>query len=208
MVTMNRGIIIATLMAAALPLRAGIVLTLNGNNATPTSAGAFAGGTTIFISASGLVSLDGPFGNPNVFGQIITNPDGSLSGSPSLGTAYQYFLPGAVIPDGTLRTNNFSGGGANWDALPDGHSAFAPEGTQAVANAQAAGVIRLGALAGTFVTNPTANDWFLVGNGGAFLVPNGGATLLLVVADTFYPNNFGSFTVNIDTVPEPAAVWL
>src|ERR1051326_587867 len=111
--TIHRGIIIATLMAAALPLRAGIVLALdpsctvsfprtcmvNGNASTAIEVGTFAGGTTVFISASGLVSLDGPFGNPNVFGQIITNPDGSLSGSPSLGTAYQYFLPGMVIPD-------------------------------------------------------------------------------------------------------------
>ena len=62
----------------------------------------------------------------------------------------------------------------------------------------------------TFTTNPTATDWFLLGYGGTFVTPAGGGTLLMVIVDTFYPNNTGGYTVTIDqaAVPEPAAVWL
>jgi hypothetical protein len=210
---MNRGIIIATLMAAALPLRAGIVLTLSPN-VSPTNAGTYAAGTFVVIGASGTVSLDGPIGNPNPLGLVVTNPDGSLSAGPDPSAGYAYFLPGHAYPTaaGGDGINHFVGGGGNYDLFPDGHPAFALEGNPTT-DTLASGVLRFGALAGTFSASPTATDWFLVGFGGTF--PTGaGGTLLLVVVDRFYPNDFGTpgspngYTVTVDTIPEPSVAWL
>jgi MYXO-CTERM domain-containing protein len=215
MVTMNRGIILATLMVAALPLKAGIVLTLSPTTATPTSAGLYSAGTVLFIGASGTVNLNGPAGNPS--GQIITNPDGSLNNPASASCipcwepGYQYFLAGASgypTAAGGDGINHFGGGGGNYDAFPSG-SPFAAQG-KPTTDTTDPGAIRFGAIAGTFTANPTATDWFLIGNGGTFVVPGGASQLLLVVVDTFYSNNSGGYRVTVDTaaVPEPSVAWL
>ena len=211
---MNRGLLIAALITAALPLRAGIVLTLDPTSATPTSAGVYAGGTVLIIGASGTVNLNGPGGNPA--GQIVTNPDGSLvnpapeSCASCWAPGYQYFLAGSTLYPTTFGgdgINHFSGGGGNFDAFNGVQ--FASEG-KPTTDTTDPGAIRFGAIAGTFNSNPTATDWFVVGNGGTFVVPNGGGTLRLVVVDTYYPNNSGSFAVTVDVaaVPEPSVAWL
>jgi hypothetical protein len=211
---MNRGIIIVALVAAAVPLHAGIVLTLNPALSTPTTVGTFAAGTSLSIGVSGTVNLDGPNG------QIITNPDGSLNNPPPAscgicwGPGYQYFLPDGTpggLPYPTVAGGNghnlFAGGGGNYDSFSGINPPFAPEG-KPTTDTTDPGAIRFGAIAGTFVDNPTATDWFLVGFGGTFLVPDGASSFRIVVVDTFYPNNTGSYEVTVDTAPEPSVAWL
>ena len=114
---------------------------------------------------------------------------------------YQYFIPGdPSYPTGAGGDgiNHFGGGGGNFDAFPGAHSPWATEGKQTTDTSDP-GALRFGALAGTFVVNPTATDWFLIGFGGQLVVPQGGATLQMVLVDTFYPNNTGGYTVTINT---------
>jgi hypothetical protein len=183
-------------------------LTLNPALATPTNAGTYAGGTIVTINASGTVNLNAPSS------LIIMNPDGSLNNpQPASCTScwqpgYQYYLEGSAYPTtfGGDGINHFVGGGGNFDAF--GGVQFAGQGKPTTDTLDPA-AIRFGAIAGTFATNPTALDWFLVGYGGSWVVPAGGATLQLVVVDTFYSNNAGAFNLTVDnTVPEPSVAWL
>lgn len=213
---MRRGTMIVALLAASLPLSAGTVVPLDPTLSTPTDAGFFAPGTTLNIGVTGAVNLNGPDGH------IITNPDGSLV-NPSPADCsicwfgipgYTYFMQGSSIypivngqGDGT---NHFVGGGGNYDMYPGDHAAFAAEGAPTTDTTDP-NAIRLGAVAYTFQANPVATDWQALGFGGTFLVPNGASDLLLVIVDTYYPNNTGGFTVSIDdppSVPEPAAMGL
>jgi hypothetical protein len=215
---MNRWIIWTTVMAAALPVKAGVLLTLDSTVSTPTivSLASFPAGATLYISAGGTVNLNGPVGNPS--GLIVTNPDGSLSSFPPASCSacwapgYEYFLPaslgGTPYPTtfGGDSINHFVGGGANFDKFPGMHPAFAAQGKPTTDTLDPL-ALRFGAIAGTFVTNPAPTDWFLaVGTG--HVIPNGATNLQLVVVDTFYSNNSGSYTVFIDTTPEPAVGWL
>ena len=211
-------VFLTALVGAALPLSAGVVFTMDPTVATPINAGTYAGGATLFISATGSVNLNGPSG------QIVTNPDGSMFNTASAdctacwAPGYQFFISGATsYPTnfGGDGTNHFPGGGGNFDLYPGDHSTWATEGKQTT-NTMDPGALRFGALAYTFTPNPTATDWFLLGYGGTFVTPQGGGTLLMVIVDTFYPNNTGGYTVTINQqadprdgdVPEPAAVWL
>lgn len=205
-------VLLTALVGAALPLNAGLVFTMDPTFATPTNAGTYAGGATLFISATGTVNLNGPSG------QIVTNPDGSMfmiaaaDCTACWAPGYQFFIPGATSYPTTFGgdgTNHFTGGGGNFDLYPGDHSTWATEGKQTT-NTMDPSALRFGALAYTFTPNPTATDWFLLGYGGTFVTPPGGGTLLMVIVDTFYPNNTGGYTVTVDqaAVPEPAAVWL
>jgi hypothetical protein len=208
--------IIAAFVAATLPLRGGIVLAVNP---TPTSFGSFAAGLTLNALATGTALLNGPSGT------IVMNADGSLNNpqpascAPCWATGYQYFLPanlgGTGYPQvaGGDGINHFPGGGGNYDSFPDGHSPWAPEGKQTTDTTDP-GAIRFGAIAYTFTSNPagvmadpTTATWFALGNQ---LSTGAGGTLLLVVVDTFYPNNVGQYnvTISVAPVPEPGAVWL
>jgi hypothetical protein len=212
---MKLSMILLTAFFAAAPLGAGVVFTMDPTIGLPTNAGTYTGGTVLTIGATGSVNLNGPAS------LIITNPDGSLVSVPLASCTicwapgYQYFIPGANgYPTGAGGDgiNHFGGGGGNFDSFPGAHSPWAPEGRQTTDTSDP-GALRFGALAGTFVPNPIATDWFLIGTGGQFVVPQGGATLLMVIVDTFYPNNTGGYTVTIDTpsvdpVPEPSAIWL
>jgi hypothetical protein len=211
-VAMKSSMLLTALFGAALPLSAGVMFTMDPTIATPTNAGTYAGGVTLFISATGDVNLNGPSG------QIITNPDGSMFNIPSAACTacwapgYQFFIPGAnsyPTAYGGDGTNHFTGGGGNFDLFPGDHSAWASQGKQTT-DTMDPGALRFGALAYTFQPNPTATDWFLLGYGGTFVTPQDGGTLLMVIVDTFYSNNTGGYTVTIDqqAIPEPAAVWL
>jgi hypothetical protein len=210
---MRLGILMTALFGAALPLGAGVVFSMDPAIAAATNAGTYAGGTTLIITTTGLVNLNGPSGS------IITNPDGSMSSFPPPSCAacwsgYQFFIAGAnTYPTiaGGDGINHFIGGGGNYDLYPGNHSVWAPEGKQTTDTSDP-GALRFGSLAATFKTNPTLTDWFLLGYGGTFVTPAGGGTLLLAVVDTFYSNNTGEYTVTInqqtDAVPEPAGVLL
>jgi len=204
---------IPALLGTVLPLSAGMVFTMDPTVVTPTNGGTYAGGATLSISVTGTVNLNGPSG------LIVTHPDGSLATDvpPASCTicwapGYQYFIAGEntyPIIAGGDGTNNFSGGGGNFDLFPGDHSAWAPEGKQTTDTTDPL-ALRFGSLAYTFAVNPTAMDWFALGYGGTFVTPAGGGTLLMVVVDTFYSNNTGGYTVTVDqqAVPEPAAIWL
>jgi len=211
---MKLGMILVTALFSVAPLEAGVVFTMDPTLAGPASAGTYAGGTTLSIGVTGTINLNGPAS------QIITNPDGSMFAVPPASCAicwapgYQYFIPNSnLYPTvaGGDGINHFTGGGGNFDLYASNQSTWANEGKQTTDTTDP-GVLRFGSLAGTFKTNPTATDWFLIGAGGSFVVPQGGATLLMVVVDTFYPNNTGNYSVTINaqsnTVPEPSAIWM
>jgi hypothetical protein len=204
---MQRVTILIALLAASLPLSAGILMPLDPTKPGPTDVGLFQGGTVLNITVNGTVSLNGT--------GIVTNPDGSLAnGCPECAAlGYGYFVQGQPYPGGGV--NNFPGGGSNFDLLPDGHPPFAAEGNPTL-DQNAPNVIRFGAVAYTFTANPQAADWKLLGYGGPITVPGSGlADLLLVVVDTYYPNNLPAsinidtgYKVEIDAAPEPAAMGL
>jgi hypothetical protein len=210
---MRLGILVTAVLGAVLPLEAGVMFTIDPTIATPTNGGTYAGGVTLLISTIGTVDLNGPNG------QIVTNPDGSLVSVPSASclvcwSGYQYFINGSnAYPTvaGGDGINHFVGGGGNYDHTPGTNSFWAAEGKKTTDTTDP-GAIRFGALAYTFHTNPTSTDWLTLGYGGTFVTPAGGGTLLMVVADTFYPNNTGGYTVTVNQlasdVPEPSAIWL
>jgi hypothetical protein len=207
------SILLTAVLGALLPLQAGVVFTVDPTNTFPTIAGTYAGGVTLLISISGTVNLNGPNG------QIVTNPDGSLVTVPAASctvcwSGYQYFIGGSnAYPTvaGGDGINHFVGGGGNFDHTPGNNSPWAAVGKHTTDTTDP-GAIRFGALAYTFHTNPTPTDWLTLGGGGTFVTPAGGGTLLMVVADTFYPNNTGGYTVTVNQLatdtPEPSAMWL
>lgn len=207
---MKFGVSVMALYFAALPLGAATVFTVDPTLETPTTAGTYVAGATLLITVTGTVNLNAPGG------LIITNPDGSLSTAPSASClacwspGYQYFLPTNVYPTsaGGDGLNHFSGGGGNFDMFPASHSAWAAQGKQTTDTTDP-GALRFGALAYTFTPNPSATDWNLLGFGGVFSTGSGG-TLQLILVDTYYPNNTGGFTVNIEAIesPEPSTVLL
>jgi hypothetical protein len=227
---MRRGKIITVLaaaMAVVLPLKAGLITPLDSTNPTPTDAGTFVGGTVLNITITGAISLDGP-------GGIITNPDGSLSSanqtpgqcSACYAPGYDYFIQGNPYPDdqghmtNTTNTNTFQGGGSNYDMFPGNHPYFAPYGNQAI-DPSSPNIIRFGAVAYVFVPDLGSMsglqpmDWHQLGtwNGfasaGTVVVPgNGLEHLMVVVSDTYYPNNIGTYMIDAVPMPEPAATGL
>jgi hypothetical protein len=192
---------------AALTLSAGTISIPASE--TPMDAGYYAGGSVLSISITGTVSLNGAE-------YMVMNPDGSLAVQHAVNCAvcwypgYQYFLPDAAAPNlaGGDGLNHFVGGGGNYDmyGFPDGWASVGKKTTDTTDPL----AIRFGAVAGTWSDHPVDNstDWFLVGYGGTFTAPAGGAHLRLMVVDTYYANDTGSFNVNINEAPEPAVSWL
>jgi hypothetical protein len=181
-----------------------VSLPLWANNPNITDFGFFPGGTILLIVVSGTVNLGVP--------AINTLPDGSLTQPVPFADCgacwvpgYKYFIQNATYPQvaGGDGTNHFPGGGGNYDSVAGDHSPWAAQGpiTTDTTNPQA---VRFGEVAGTFSANPVPNssDWFAVGFGGAFQVPPGGAELGLVIADTYYSNNVGSYAVTVSEIPE------
>ena len=214
---MKPGTLFAVLLLAALPLSGGTLFTgmIDPSQAIPTTAGTYGPGLTLSVSVTGTVNLDAPSG------LIITNPDGSLASIPSASCTscwapgYQYFIPGSnTYPTvaGGDGTNHFAGGGGNYDMFPGMGSPWAAEGKQTTDTTDP-GALRFGALAYTFVANPTNTDWNLLApalGGGLYgntISTGNGGTLQLIVIDTYYPNNSGGFSVTVFT-PEPSAAWL
>jgi MYXO-CTERM domain-containing protein len=207
-----RAVIGVGLVAAVLPLTAGTI-PLNSANSTKTDTGFFDGGTNVSVSVTGTIFL--------ADNSLNTNPDGSLASEPSASCSicwslgYQYFLSGNAYPTdaGGDGINHFVGGGANWDLFPSSGYAQHPIEGAISTNTTNPDVIRFGAVAGTWKDNPADNsaDWFLVGSGGIFTAPAGGAHLYLIVVDTYYMNNTGSYTATVTplaAVPEPSGASL
>jgi hypothetical protein len=204
--TVGRAMLALAFMFGAVSLTAGTLASIDANNPNAVDAGFFGGGITLYVTVSGIVNL-GPPG-------INTLADGSLV-SPDPATCiacwwpgYQYMLTGESaypITAGGDGINHFVGGGANYDmynAVP-----WAPQGPQTT-DTTAGGVMRFGAVAGSFSASPTRGDWFYIGTNSSIVTPIAGANLYLAVVDTYYVNNSGSFLADITPVPEPAAIGL
>jgi len=145
--------------------------------------GFFPGGTNIAITVGGHGSLCCGYN---------TNPDGSMYSPPP--SQYAYAAAGATgyfTVNGGDGINHFPGGGENYSGTGYG---FAGAQTTDTTNPLA---IRLGAIVGTFKSQPTNLDWFVVGYGTTLTVPAGGADLYLAVNDSYNYDNTGSYSVNI-----------
>ena len=157
--------------------------------------GFFPGGTSITITVGGHGTLCGTNCG------FATNPDGSMYQPPS--SNYAYAAQGAsgyFTTNGGDGTNHYPGGGANYSGTSYGFA-----GVQSTDTTNPL-TIRLGALVGTFKSQPTNLDWFVIGYGATIQVPAGGADLYLAVNDSYNPDNIGSYSVNLTTVgyPTPA----
>lgn len=159
----------------------------------PYDFGFFPGGTMITI-ASGRAPLacNGC--------SFQTNPDGSLF-APATG-AFTYANAGATNYPKTAGgdgINHFSGGGFNIDNT--GVFAFAGKQTTDTTDPAA---IRVGTLVGTFKSQPTNLDWFVIGYGTTITVPAAGTDLYLAFNGTFNSSYLGSYWVSVNTPSAPA----
>ncbi len=155
--------------------------------------GFFPGGTSITVKAGGRGSLC------NCSWQV--NPDGSIPAGVTVASPWTYANAGATnypTTAGGDGTNHFPGGGANIDS--NGKYGFAGAQTTDTTNAAA---IRLGTLVGTFKSQPTNLDWFVIGYGTTVTVPAGGADLYLAVNDDNNTVNLGNFSVQVTTSASP-----
>jgi len=184
----------------------GTTISLPGDtgDANMLDAGFFPGGSILQITSSGVVDLTG--GNPPE--HWYTNPDGSLAAPITYPPDYFYANVGATDYPTTFGgdgINHYVGGGANYDTIAMTFPFAGLESTDTT-NPE---TIRVGAVVGTFVTDPTRQDWFLIGDGATITAPAGdGANLFLAVNDTYSPNNTGSYSVGITVVPEPSTLAL
>jgi hypothetical protein len=205
---MKLGLFFAALFLAAFPVGAATVFVIDPTQGLTITLGGYASNQTVFFQVTGAIDLLGPDGSYPV------KPDGSLvspihpSCTGCFTAAYAaYVNPGAIsalYPTG----NPFPGGGTNYDLQSP--NPFPPVGKQTT-DATDPGVIRLGALAYTFAVNPTPTDWKVLvdADGNGNISTESGGTLRLVIADTAYWNDTGSYTVTVlDPAPEPSAAWL
>ena len=154
--------------------------------------GFFAGGTSITLTVGGHGALCN-CGFP-------VNPDGSLNGTPA--SQYAYAVQGASgypVVNGGDGINHFPGGGENYDPSNKSYG-FAGKQTTDTTDPAA---IRFGALVGTFKSQPTNLDWFVIGYSKTLTVPAGGADLYLAVNDSYNPDNIGSYAVDVSTASSP-----
>jgi len=97
-------------------------------------------------------------------------------------------------PDGTpfstVTAPNYAYFNPNGSYTADNN--YGPAGTNA----------KIGALVGTFSSNPTQADWFLIGYSTVVTLSSGGH-IFAQVNDTFPSNNTGAFSVTVTAVPEP-----
>jgi large repetitive protein len=163
---------------------------LGGN--PPDDLGFFQGGTSITITAGG----HGDLANSS----FQVNPDGSIFAPAT--SPNTYANAGATNypkTQGGDGVNHFPGGGANVDP---GGTKFCFAGKQTTDTTDPA-AIRCGALVGTFKSQPTNLDWFLIGYGTTLTVPAGGADLYLAVNDNDNLDNHGSYSVDVGTAASP-----
>ncbi len=178
------------------PSQADVQLPLIDGSASKIDLGTFAGGQVLSISATGQGDL--------VDSRWQVLPDGSLA-APAQGV-YAFANAGTAYATafGGDGTNQFPGGGANYDSTGSGFG-FAGKQTTDTTDP---GAIRLGAIVGTFAANPTRSDWFLIGVGTTVIIPLGGAHLYVAVNDSASSDNHGAYTVNVADLSSSAGNWI
>jgi len=174
----------------------GIAETISISGADPNKydAGYFAEGANLTISATGTVMIAWNF---------FTHRDRSLAAPmPPNEPYYTCAAAGATnypTTAGGDGINHLPGGGMNYSArVPDLNWPVAGKLTTDTLDAD---TIRFGALIGTFVEAPKRADWFLIGFGRSLVAPRGGAHLYLLVNETWWGDNSGSYWVTISKDP-------
>jgi hypothetical protein len=190
-----KKIIEISLVAAACFTFGGytIAATINvpAADSTKTDLGFFPGGVTLSISASGTAIIARNF---------LTQPDGSLA-SP-MATSDKYFSDAASLAAsypiiyGGDGINHFIGGGLNYSTV-GGVALSWPVAGKMTTDTTAPGVIRFGALIGTFSEAPKRADWFLIGRGATVTVPLGGRHLYVLVNDSYWADNSGGYWITV-----------
>ena len=147
----------------------------------------------------------------NVFATTIT-PRGDVFDLGSF-NAGSYVITGSGVVD--LAQNTTYSFLINPDGMPHGqvtypgYNYFNSNGTYtADGSLGRAGMnAKLGALIGTFSSNPMVDDWFLIGYSTQVTLDTD-SHIWASVNDTYYPNNIGSFEATVAPVPEPATILL
>lgn len=136
-----------------------------------------------------------------------SNPGLTSLGSFAAGT-YQITASGLI----DLTGSPGSGFTIRPDGVPDtpvtfpGYAYFNPAGSViADGNYGIAGsAFKIGSLVGSLIAAPGAGDWFGIGYGTIVTLAAPGA-IYAIVNDTYFPNNGGTFEVDVSPVPEPAS---
>ncbi len=122
---------------------------------------------------------------------------------------YQLIGSGVVdlVGDGSFRMN--PDGTPVTTVTTPGYGYFNPNGSDQADGFYGPGGpgLLIGALIGTLSAAPVPGDWFLIGYSAIVNLPAGGHIYALV-NDTYYPNDTGSFDVQVSAVPIPAALPL
>lgn len=165
----------------------GLSLPLTRGASNKLDLGAFAGNTTVTLTFTGSGDLIGS--------NWRVKPDGSLASV--AGAPYDFANPGAAYStqNGGDGINHFTGGGANFDSTGSGYG-FAGKQTTDTTDPNA---IRLGAIVGTFSSNPGREDWFYIGSGTTVQTPPAGAHLYVAVNDTNQSDNHGAYSGTLTT---------
>lgn len=158
-----------------------------------TDLGFFSGGAALSISASGtaiiarnlLTRADGSLASP------IPSRDKYFGDAESLAASYPTTYGGNGI-------NHFIGGGLNYSTA-GGVALSWPVAGKMTTDTTDQGVIRFGALIGTFKENPKRGDWFLIGRGTTKTVPAGGCHLYVLVNDSYWADNSGGYWITVAT---------
>ena len=163
----------------------------------PIDLGLFVPGQKVTLAIGGSGSVAG--------GNVPVVPDGSLW-TPALGPYLFANASATGYPQtsGGDGINHFPGGGINVDSTGANFGfADAP-----ATDTTASGIIRWGAVVGTFSPTPAQTDWFLVGAGTTVTIPStvGGSHLYLAV-NSFNGDGSGSYQVDY-AVAQPGATAL
>ncbi len=123
-------------------------------------------------------------------------------------SAGQYSITATGVVDLVGSGNTFQmnpDGTPNSTVTAPNYSYFNPNGSYTADNnyGPAGANAKIGALVGTFSSNPTQpSDWFLIGYSKVVTLSSTGH-IYAQVNDTYPSNNTGSFSVTVTAVPEP-----
>jgi DNA-binding winged helix-turn-helix (wHTH) protein len=174
-------------LAAPMPSDRPFLLPLTVGAVNKLTFGMFEGGQVVSISVSGQGDLVDP--RWQVF------PDGSLVEAATGVYSFANFGAPYATTYGGDGINYFPGGGANIDWKQDVNEVIFGFAGEQITNTTGPNAIRFGAVVGTFASQPTRADWFLIGRGTTLTIPAGGAHLYVAVNDSWMPDNHGVFTI-------------
>ena len=166
---------------------------------------AFAALAAAAAPAAHAITVNAISSTPTVIGAVVAGQAYSVTAS-GIADLFVGFNGGLGL--------TFTANGLPTYAFPSPYSAFFPSGrdydpSQGPSNLGIGGAGRLlGSVLGTFTAAASAPaDYFIIGPGTTFTAGTSGS-LYAVVNDTFFPDNGGSYSVNLLAVPEPATALM